>query len=274
MTVLERYLRWLASPEARCSAATVDGRRDILTRMDQQLPFGLERANADELIPLVYRDDCQLSSQETYYGALASFYARSFDVDDPWLGGDNPMRYMPPKPRAPRGIARPIEHEQLRRILTEAIEPYRLWSLIAAYQGLRCCEIAGLDREHITQERLLVVRGKGGKPRWHDTDPAVWEAVRDLPPGPIAIDPRTGERADRKYISIRSAVYFRRRLGMPGVALHRMRHWLGVTVQAAYRDARVTQEILGHASLQSTQIYTQATLAQQRAARETLPRFS
>jgi site-specific recombinase XerD len=61
---------------------------------------------------------------------------------------------------------------------------------------------------------------------------------------------------------------------MPGVALHRQRHWLGVTTQARYRDLRVTQAMLGHLSLQSTQIYTDATAEQQRAARAMLPRLA
>jgi len=65
-----------------------------------------------------------------------------------------------------------------------------------------------------------------------------------------------------------------RSLGLHGATLHRLRHWLGVTVQRNYRDPRVTQRVLGHASLSSTQIYTDATDEQQRAARATLPRFA
>jgi site-specific recombinase XerC len=54
--------------------------------------------------------------------------------------------------------------------------------------------------------------------------------------------------------------------------MHRFRHWLGVTVQERYGNVRVTQEVLGHESLSSTQIYTRATHKQQREARSMLPR--
>lgn len=63
-----------------------------------------------------------------------------------------------------RGVPRPVTDEQLSRILTEAPEPIRTWCLLAAYQGLRCVEISRLDREHITDENLFVVRGKGDPP--------------------------------------------------------------------------------------------------------------
>jgi site-specific recombinase XerD len=73
-------------------------------------------------------------------------------------------------------------------------------------------------------------------------------------------------------VSARAGDHFKRVLGIP-VTLHRMRHWLGTTVQREYRDIRVTQRLLGHATLASTQVYTTATDEQQRAARATLPRF-
>jgi integrase/recombinase XerC len=273
MSLIDCYLEWLA---LRCcdDSRTPGNRREILTRADTALPHGLEGALTEELVTWLYRPGLSPSTLFTYYGALASFYAWAFDPLDLWLDGPNPMLRMPPRPKLPKGVARPVTDEQLHRILTEARQPFRLWALIAAYQGLRCCEISRLDREHVTQQRLIVVRGKGGKARVHDTDPYVWAAVRDLPPGPIAIDPRTGQRATPYHVSVYSANHFRRDLHMPGCSLHRLRHWLGCTVQAAYRDTRVTQDVLGHESLSSTQIYTRATLEQQRAARSLLPRLA
>lgn len=269
MPLIDRYVEHLRQCES--SPRTVEDRRDILTRIDADLPHGLEEANADELAGWLYRDEWSLATKETYYAAIVGFFTRATDPADPWLSFD-PSRLLPHRPRAPRGVPRPVTDEQLRRILTEAAQPYRLWSTIAAYEGLRCCEISLLDREHVTEATLFVVRGKGGKPRSHDTDPLVWAAIRDLPPGPVARMP-DGQRASAQYISIRSAVYFRRNMNMPGVALHRLRHWLGVTVQREFKDIRVTQRMLGHESLQSTQIYTDASDAQQRAARSTLPHF-
>jgi len=278
MEMIESYLKHLARNSF--TDATIDGRREILCRLQRQLPYGVDHTCQDELEEWLHDERWEAAhpdeerwtqnTKATYWTALKSFYTWAADPRDRWLD-DNPTLYMTPV-RTVRGIARDVEDEQLWRILDEARQPYRLWATIAAFQGLRCIEISRLDREHITEQLLRVVKGKGGKPRIHDTDPLVWAAVQDLPPGPVAVDPRTGTRATAFYVSSTSAVYFRRRLGMPGVSMHRFRHWLGVRTQAAYKDVRVTQEVLGHESLQSTQIYTKATAEQQRAARAMLPR--
>lgn len=272
MDLIGEYLTWLAT-ERRRRDTTIANRREILYRLDRDLPFGLARANADELRACLYRPGYSIGTINTYRTAVESFFTRCFDVRDPWLDGDNPMTWLPERPRTPKGVARPVTDEQLQRILAEACDPFRLWSLLAAYQGLRCIEIAGMDREHITETRLYVADGKGGQARWHATDPYVWAAVRDLPPGPIAVDWRTGQQATARFVSIKSAQYFRLKLGVPA-SMHMLRHRCGVNVQAAYRDIRVTQEVLGHRSLSSTQIYTRATVGQQRDALATLPRLA
>jgi integrase len=278
MPLIDRYLEAMSHT---WTGRTPGNRREILRRADRELPFGLERANTVELRAWLYKprktregDKAKaVSSVGTYWAALAGFYEWAFDPKDPWLAGPNPWMWMPPRPRVPPGEARPAETDYLLLILAQAREPFRLWSLIAAKQGLRCVEIAGLDREHITEHRLYVARGKGGKARWHDTDPEVWDAVRDLPPGPLAVDWRTGQRADARFISVKSAQYFRGQLHVP-VSMHMLRHWLGVTTAEETDNIRVVQEMLGHSALSSTQIYTRATVKQQRAARARLPRLA
>lgn len=259
------HLRRLGRTEA-----TLRGRREILMRLDRDLPFGVGRASTEDLAQWLFRDKYGRNTRATYYAAMKTFYGWAADPRDQWLSF-NPVDDLEKCTRI-RGTARPVTDEQLKKILTEAAEPFRTWAKIAAYQGLRAIEISRLDREAITEQQLIVVRGKGNRPRVHDTDPVVWQAVKDLPPGPIA---RTeeGDRADAFYVSIQSAQYFRYGLKMPGVGLHRLRHWLGVTVQRKYKNTRVTMALLGHASLSSTQVYTDATDEEQRAARATLPRF-
>ncbi|MDT4991400.1 MAG: integrase/recombinase XerC, partial [Actinoplanes sp.] len=172
-----------------------------------------------------------------------------------------------------RGVPRPVTDEQLQIILSSPVPEIRRWSIIAAYQGLRACEISGLDREHVTEQQLIVVRGKGGRPRVHDTDPAVWETIRDLPGGPVARTLEHGGRASAGYVSRWASEHYQRDLGLVGATIHQLRHWLGVNLQRRYKNIRVTQEALGHVSLSSTQIYTGADDSEMRAARSTLPRY-
>lgn len=264
--LISEYLEW--SRVCGHSRRTIAGRRDILSRADTTLPHGLAAATADELRAWIYRDEWSASTRETYYGAIRAFFVWATDPHDPRVDFDPTV--LLPRPPRPRGLPRPVTDRQLRRILAEAAEPYRTWAVLAAYAGLRCCEIAQLDRGDITERTITIRRGKGGKPGIVPTHPAVWSAVRDLDDGPMAYTD-TGELATAQYISIRSALHFRRQLGMPGVALHRLRHWCGTEVYRATRDIRVTQEILRHASPTTTAIYTLISDEERRTAIHALP---
>lgn len=276
MDIIDAYLEHLRRRSKSGSTATITGRRDILIRLNRQLPLDLTRTCQEELEDWLHNGvrpgtgaPWSQGTKATYWACIHSFYKWASDPRDQWLSED-PTAHMEPV-SAVKGVARDITDEQLWTILDRGEPWVQIPARLAAYQGLRDIEISRLDREHVTQDRLIVVRGKGGRARVHDTDPIVWEALRELPAGPVAVRP-DGHRAGPGYISARASRIFQVGLGLDGVTMHRLRHWLGVRTQALYRDVRVTQEVLGHESLSSTQIYTKATVAQQRAARAMLPR--
>ncbi len=269
MELIDAYLEHMR--RAGATEATLEGRSEILHRLNRDLPDGIGQTDTEELSRWLYRDSWSQNTRATYWRALRSFYSWACNPKDPWLNGDDPTDDMTAV-QTVRGVPRPVTDAQLARILTESPDHIRLWSLLAAYEGLRCVEISRLDREHVSQQQLIVVRGKGGKPRVHDTHPDVWDAMKDLPRGPVAIG-TDGERLTPFEVSLQAAHFFRRQLKMPGVSLHKLRYWLGVNVQRLYRDIRVTQAALGHVALSSTQLYTLATDEQQQEARSMLPRF-
>lgn len=268
-TLLREYVEWLII--CNRSPRTIRARREILGRIDHDLEYGLDGATADELKEWIFRDGWSQATRQTYYGAVKAFFTWACNPHDPRLDFD-PTALLP-RPTTPRGIPRPVTDAQLEQILSTAAEPYLTWSLLAAYAGLRAIEIAGLRREHITQEGLHVVRGKGGRPGLLPTHPAIWEAVRDLPAGPIAWT-KGGSPASDAYVSIYAAMYFRHNLKMPGVGLHRLRHWYGTSIYKATKDIRRTQELLRHASPSTTAIYTLVSSEERLAAIQTLPTFT
>lgn len=251
------------------SERTPADRYNILKRLDAELPYGLGEVTTEELREWLYRPSWSQNTRATYYRCIKSFYAWASDPDDPWINA-NPAAKLE-RVANPASVPRACTDEQLRTILAKAERPVRTWAILAAYQGLRCCEVAGLERRHINERELFVVRGKGGRPRTHDTDATVWAAVRDLPPGPLACT-LAGDRATGSYVSWTARHHFHQ-LGVP-ITMHQLRHWLGTTLQRENRDMRVTQKALGHKHLSSTEIYTDATDEQLRAARSTLPRWS
>lgn len=267
MEAIDAYLAHLH--DMNRTEQTIRKRREILYRLDRELERGIGKVEEKELKAWLYRDEWSQNTKATYFRCLKSFYEWAADPEDPWING-NPMAGLT-RVRTAASIARAATDAQVADVLARAQEPFRTWALIAAYQGLRCLEISRLDREHVTEQQLFVVRGKGNKPRVHDTDPQVWEALKGQPAGPVARR-RDGSRASEVYVSISSNLHFQRKLGIQ-THMHALRHWLGTTVQRQYKDVRVTQRMLGHAQLSSTMIYTDATDEQQRAARSTLPRF-
>lgn len=269
MEILDGYLEHLRRLQR--SPETIKLRRTVLRRLSADLPYGLAATTTAELGAWLFEADLKPNSIATYGAAIRDFYAWAANVRDPWLSF-NPALDLE-ETRSTKGVARPITDEQLAAILSSPNREIRRWATIGAYQGLRCVEVSRLDREHVTEQQLFVVKGKGGQPRVHDTDPAVWDAVKDLPPGPIARTISHGDRASASYVSVWASHHFQHELGLAGVTMHRLRHWLGVTLQRRYRNIRVTQAALGHTSLSSTQIYTSADDSELRAARATLPRF-
>jgi site-specific recombinase XerC len=82
---------------------------------------------------------------------------------------------------------------------------------------------------------------------------------------------RAGRRYTGRAISRNSITYLHVELAMPTMHLHRLRHWYATSTLEACRDLRVVQELLGHASVATTQVYTKVSNRRSRAAVAALP---
>jgi site-specific recombinase XerD len=146
--------------------------------------------------------------------------------------------------------------------------------------GLRVAELCGLDLGDVDLRRgLIKVTGKGDKQRTvpvHETAIAAlrdWLGVRDELTGPDS-DPRAlfynqrarrlGPRDVRRLLSARA--------GAP-LHPHALRHTYATHLLEGGADLRVVQELLGHANLTTTQVYTHVSKERlQRVHRSTHPR--
>lgn len=269
---IERHLSHMRA----CGLAenTIEDRRDVLRRLDEDLPMGLVEATVEELEEWLSRPrrDSPVTvwtnqTKATYYGHINGFFRWASDPNRyPHLSYDPSASLN--RPKVPQTLPRPVEDEEIAQILDVTEGRWRVYTLLAAYAGQRCCQIANMDRSDITAETIRV-RGKGGKETVVPTHPIIWDAVRNLPPGPIALTP-DGRRGDAKYVSRRTTQYLERRLGKH-ITLHRLRHWFATTTLASGANLRVVQELLGHASPATTAIYTKVTNEQRRLAVEALP---
>jgi len=178
------------------------------------------------------------------------------------------------RPRQTRRLPHPIADADLRAALARAQSGrLRAWLVLGAYQGLRCQEIAGLDVAdvRIPEGTLLVRRGKGRKERVIPLHSEVVGALEALPMpegGPLFQMP-DGRRVAPYVVSQGIG----RHLSALGIAssAHALRHWFATNLLRDTHDLRIVQEMLGHSSVATTQIYTAfdnelATLAVRRLA--------
>jgi integrase/recombinase XerC len=137
--------------------------------------------------------------------------------------------------------------------------------------GLRISEALGLDRRDAPlpgAEAALRVLGKGGKERLVPVLPAVRQAMAawmaqhpdPRPEAPLFVGAR-GARLD-PAVAQRNLRVFRRLAGLPEHATpHALRHSFATHLLGGGADLRAIQELLGHASLSTTQRYTKVDAA-------------
>jgi integrase/recombinase XerC len=130
--------------------------------------------------------------------------------------------------------------------------------------GLRIAEALALKRKDMPAGDQLTVTGKGNKSRMVPVLPQVAKLIGDyvalcpldLPPdGPLFVGARGGPLGPR--IVQLAMARLRGALGLPDSATpHALRHSFATHLLARGGDLRAIQELLGHASLSTTQIYT------------------
>jgi integrase/recombinase XerC len=130
--------------------------------------------------------------------------------------------------------------------------------------GLRISEALSLKRKDFTASDAITVTGKGNKTRMVPVLPQVVKSVEgyialcplDLPAGgPLFVGARGGPLSPR--IVQLTMARLRGALGLPDTATpHALRHSFATHLLTRGGDLRAIQELLGHASLSTTQIYT------------------
>ncbi len=186
----------------------------------------------------------------------------------------------PPRMRGPRmkkGLPRPVTPDEAAGLAEEVAADGEGWIgkrdravLLLLYgAGLRIAEALSLTGAALPLGETLNVTGKGGKQRVVPRIPGDREAVADYivdNPWPLGPDDPLFRGVKGGMLSqgmVQKAVArARAALGLPATATpHALRHSFATHLLSAGADLRSLQELLGHASLGSTQIYTKVDAA-------------
>jgi integrase/recombinase XerC len=133
--------------------------------------------------------------------------------------------------------------------------------------GIRASELVGIDLADIDRrDRLIRIRGKGRKERIVPVGQRAleaidgWCAARKTPKEPAVFTNPSGKRLTPRSVQ-RIVETYRKALGITQKASpHTLRHSFATHMLESGADLRAIQELLGHASLSTTQRYTHVNL--------------
>jgi integrase/recombinase XerC len=176
-------------------------------------------------------------------------------------------------PKIPHTLPRPLSEPDALRVIGAAGEDRRKWMAArnAALMtllygtGLRISEAMALKRSDAELGERLTIVGKGGKQRIVPVIQAVREAIavyiRSCPfdpgkNGALFLSPKGAPMTPREAQRLMQEL--RARLGLSSTATpHALRHSFATHLLQNGGDLRAVQELLGHASLSTTQKYTE-----------------
>jgi integrase/recombinase XerC len=282
---LERFLTELET-QRRASPHTVSAyRRDLVRLLDLAAgvdrPVSTERWNR-ELLERALRELFRTGhSAASAARALAAWRSFSRFCLRRGVIAHDPARGLP-TPRLPKRLPRTLPEMDLSRALDRvagedpASRRDRALLELTYSSGLRLSELVGLNRGDVDRSSaLLRIRGKGRRERVVPAGRAALTALDRY----LAGERRTDGRGDEpvfqgpsgRRLSGRTVQrVVRRRLGEVasglGVTPHALRHSFATHLLDHGADLRAIQELLGHRSVATTQIYTHVSRTRLRKA--------
>ncbi|MGP8009956.1 MAG: tyrosine recombinase, partial [Acidimicrobiales bacterium] len=273
---LEEYLQWLTIEKGR-SLATIEAYRRDLNAL---LAWAKERGKAldevsEEDLERHFNEARMSRSPSTVARAVAS--ARGFFaylVDEGKLSTDPSARLK--GGRRGRTLPKPLGEAEVVKLLdsipaTTAVDlrDRALLELLYA-TGARVSEVVNLELNDLDfDEELILLTGKGNKQRLVPMGTTLNRALREYlaPGGRSSLS--TSKKSTKVFLNVRSGnltrqgidlVIHKRALSVgierSRISAHVFRHSCATHMLAHGADIRVVQELLGHVSISTTQIYT------------------
>ena len=277
--LIDGFLEMLAAEKGRAVNSLMAYRRD-LEDFCTHSSAELENADAEDLrayLADLHRRGMKAGTVARRLSALRQFYLFLYSDG---IRSDNPAKNIE-SPRQAQPLPKVLSEADVDRLLDTAeagaqngkTDSLRLHALVETLYatGLRVSELVGLPRRAVGPDSaMIMVRGKGGRERMV---PLGGKARRALMAYTNAVDsaqPKGAERSAFLFPSSGAEGHLtRRRVGqllkdlavaagvMPsGVSPHKLRHAFATHLLAHGADLRAVQQMLGHADISTTQIYT------------------
>jgi len=188
------------------------------------------------------------STRRSHRDAVRTFYA--WQVKTGHLKVSPLADLAPGKPSTPN--PRPVPENDYRFALQVADERDRLMILLAGAVGMRRGEVARIHTDDVFQDLLgfsLVIHGKGGRERTVPLPDVIATTITDRPRGFVFPGQIDGHLSPA-YVGKRV-----RHLLPPAYSMHKLRTRFGTKAYAVSHDLGAVQDLLGHASPDTTRWY-------------------
>jgi integrase/recombinase XerD len=289
----EEYLTWLAVEQGRARNTLVSYRRDLVVYESYLAGRGRSVDDADPAIVEDYVAAQRASGLGPASVARAQAAVRGlhrFRLEERWAQTDPTTEVRPAG--LTRRLPKALSEEETERLLDaasgdEAADKRDRAMLEVLYgTGMRVSELAGLSLGDLGSDTGLVrVLGKGSKERLVPLGRCATAALEQwlAPGGRPRFEPRRwARRGDAEAVFLNTRGGRLTRQGIWGVLKkraraagledkvhpHVLRHSCATHMLAHGADIRVVQELLGHVSIATTQIYTRVSLSHLRQAYE------
>lgn len=278
---IERWTEWLRTQRNYSSHTISSYLSDINIFLDY---FDKKKVRLGDLQKLEVRDFRNFFSHRAKSEIGKSSIAREESAVRnffKWLDDNgivhNTAIFQISSPKLPKVLPRSLDinttFDIIEKAMEDCSEPWLGVRDMAVFTllygcGLRISEALGLNVDDVGNSDFLKIRGKGNKDRYVPILPIVVERIENykkccpykLEKGSALFLGAKGERVKARIIQ-RKLQKIRMELNLPAtVTPHALRHSFATHLLAQGSDLRSIQELLGHASLNSTQRYTDVNL--------------
>ncbi|MEO9894380.1 tyrosine-type recombinase/integrase [Aurantibacter sp.] len=176
------------------------------------------------------------------------------------------MFFDVPRPKKPITLPKMLSKAEVKRLLNQVTNPKHLLALKLCYgMGLRVSEVVKLKIEDIDSSRMVVrvVAAKGKKDRYVPLPSSLLTELREYfkayHPKEYLLEGQYGGAYSKGSVQQVFKRAMRKARINKKIGVHGLRHSYATHLLEAGADMRFIQELLGHNSIKTTQIYTKVT---------------
>ena len=233
--------------------------RQFIKHYDDIKPSQLSRKQINDYLSALIRErNISVSHQSQIMSAIKMFYASVLDQEEKVRGLF--------QPKAPQKLPKVLTEEEVTALLRAIDNPKHRCILMLIYSaGLRLGEAINLRLADLQPEnnRLFVRCGKGKKDRCTILSGKIWQHLKNYievyqPIEWVFEGPNGGQYGERSVQEIFTRAKLRSMIN-PNATVHTLRHSFATHLLEKGVDLRYIQELLGHESSKTTEIYTHIT---------------